>query len=777
MARAGWVAACLALTAAVLAACNNMTSILGQSGLGQSGNEAPDAMDRVRAADLEPRFAAPEPTVRTGPKSGARASSYYGSTVPEAAAVVPTPSGGEGFELNFENTPVATVAKVILGDILGVGYTIDPRVQGTISLASGRPVPKGDILFVLENALRASNVALVHETAGYRLVPVAEAVGSGTVDHAVDGNRPEPGYGVTAIPLQHASVQTVTKLLDTFAMKAGSIRSDPARNILIVLGTGAERRAAVETVLSFDTDWMRGQSVGIYPVHNSPPEPMIAELEKIMDSGDGGLGQGMVKFQAVSRLNAILVVSRKPEFLRTAATWISRLDNSELASTGVKVYHIRYGDARQLARLLNEVFVGGSGGSSLDSAANQLAPGGGSASLSSTERLTGGAGSPTTSGLPTPTVSAGPSGASGGLGGSGLGAGGAQGSGSPASFASRASAIPGGFGETLAGARGGPGAGGSGTLTGVRITPDIVNNALLIYASADNYRIIERTLSQLDRPLLQVAIDLTVAEVTLNDQLNYGVQFFLESAKLGLPIDSGSVINSAAGAVLGQTLPGFNLLVGNAALPRVVINALHDYTDVKVLSNPSLVVVDNQSATLQVGDQVPITTGSATVLSTSNTVVNTISYQNTGIILHVSPRINANGRVLLDVEQEISSVDPTSATGTLTPTLSTRKVKSTISIMSGQTVLLAGLISNTQSRSRSGIPGLDQLPAIGDVFTQNQKQTQRTELIIFIRPQIIRDGADAAVIAEELRSKMRGSKIGSTHPPGAVVPRAPVVVQ
>jgi len=174
---------------------------------------------------------------------------------------------------------------------------------------------------------------------------------------------------------------------------------------------------------------------------------------------------------------------------------------------------------------------------------------------------------------------------------------------------------------------------------------------------------------------------------------------------------------------------------------------------------------------------VPITTGSATVLSTSNTVVNTISYQNTGIILHVSPRVNANGRVLLDVEQEISAVDPNSATGTLTPTLTERKVKSTISIMSGQTVLLAGLIADSKNRSRSGIPGLDQLPAIGDVFTQNEKGTTRTELIIFIRPQIIRDSVDASVIAEELRSKMKGSKIGISNPPGAATPSAPLVVQ
>ena len=211
-------------------------------------------------------------------------------------------------------------------------------------------------------------------------------------------------------------------------------------------------------------------------------------------------------------------------------------------------------------------------------------------------------------------------------------------------------------------------AAGSAILPGVRITPDVVNNALLIYANQENYRIIERTLNQLDRPQLQVAIDVTIAEVTLNDNLNYGVQFFLKSQDFGAPANTGSIINSAAGAVLAQTLPGFNFLIGSALEPRVILDALHAFTDVKVLSNPSLVVVDNQAATLQVGDQVPVTTGSATVLTTSNTVVNTIDYRNTGIILRVAPRINSNGNVLLDVEQEISNVANNANSGTLTPT-------------------------------------------------------------------------------------------------------------
>jgi general secretion pathway protein D len=160
-------------------------------------------------------------------------------------------------------------------------------------------------------------------------------------------------------------------------------------------------------------------------------------------------------------------------------------------------------------------------------------------------------------------------------------------------------------------------------------------------------------------------------------------------------------------------------------------------------------------ATLQVGDSVPVSTGSATVLTTNNTVVNTIDYLNTGVILRVSPRISVNGDVRLDVEQEISNV-PTTSSSSLTPTVSERKVKSSILVATGQTVLLAGLISEQQNGTRSGIPVLDQIPTLGDAFGHQDNATTRTELIIFIRPQIIRNGSDAHIVAEELRSKLRG---------------------
>ncbi|MFL4971645.1 MAG: type II secretion system protein GspD, partial [Xanthobacteraceae bacterium] len=335
---------------------------------------------------------------------------------------------------------------------------------------------------------------------------------------------------------------------------------------------------------------------------------------------------------------------------------------------------------------------------------------------------------------------------------------------------------PGGGGAVAALGRGASGgaAGGLGILPGVRITPDVVNNSLLIYANQEHYRIIERTLNQLDRPQAQVAIEATIAEITLNDSLNYGVQFFLKSKDVGYKEDYGSAALSRTGsAILSRVLPGFNFLLGPESEPRLILDALRGVSDVKVLSTPSVVVLDNQVATLQVGDQVPVATASATVLTgTGAPVVNTIDYRNTGVILRVVPRINANGNVLLDVEQEISNVAAGSV-GSLTPTVSQRRVKSSIAVASGQTVLLAGLISERQENSRSGIPLVDQLGELGKLIGSNNKVAQRTELIIFIRPQIIRDGVDAHRVAEELRSRL-GNRLGTFEPQlPRVLPRTP----
>ena len=614
---------------------------------------SPTVTDNIRNQDLLPRF--PQRVDQNGQNvaSTAKPQIYTGDEVSPVEGPQPQPAAnGQGYELNFENTPIASVAKVVLGDILKTGYTVDPRVQGTISLASGRPVPKSDLLFVLESALRSTGVAMVRDTTGYRLIPSGDAVGAGNLDSAAA--RAEPGYGISVVPLQYVSATTLIKLLDSFATKPGTIRTDTARNMLLIQGSGEERRAAIETVLSFDVDWMRGESVGIFPVHYSNPEPVITELEKILDSKEGGFSHDMVKFQVVARRNAILAVSRKPSMMRAVETWIKRLDAADMTRTGVHVYRVKYGEARQLARVLNDAFGGGSSGS-IETPANQVAPGSGlSKTASNADRLPG---------LSTTTSSQSSATAGSSRGDSRFGGPSTLGTASAATGADTANALD---ARTSASGDGKP------VLEGVKITADVSTNSLLVYASAENYRLVEQTLRQLDQPQLQVAIDATIAEVTLNNNLSYGVQFFIQSQNLGLQPNTGSALNvptsppgvqptvasGIASALLNRAFPGFNFLVGPEAQPNMILDALHEVTAVKVLSNPSLVVIDNQVATLVVGDEIPVSTGTGNVLNsatgTNNTIINSIDYRSTGIILRVIPRVSANGTVRLDIEQEIS---------------------------------------------------------------------------------------------------------------------------
>ena len=388
--------------------------------------------------------------------------------------------------------------------------------QGSISLSSGRPIAKKNLLYVFESALRANNLSMVREGGGYRISPANEGA-IGPVDR---GGATEAGFGMTVFPLRYVSSATITRLLEGFAARPGALRADPSGTLLIVTGNSAERETAMETVRSFDVDWMRGQSVGLYPVHNSGPDPIVAALEKIMDSGDGGLGRGLVKLQAISGRNAILVVTARADMLRAAERWIQRLDSPNSAAMSVHVYKVRYGESKLIAQLLNSMFGTGGGSGTVDSASNQLAPSSGEKALSVTERLTGGRTSSNQPGAPDAGQS---------TGGAQPAAGGAFGG---LQTAALANAMNGGQG------------GADPSLPGVRITSDAANNSVLVYANSESYRTIERALIQLDRPKSQVSIEATIAEVTLNDDLNYGVQFYLNN-------HVGSLGNSTTGQPLG----------------------------------------------------------------------------------------------------------------------------------------------------------------------------------------------------------------------------------
>lgn len=661
---------------------------------------------------------------------------------------------GDGVSLDFTDAPIQTVAQAVIGDILHEAFVIDPRVQGTLTLSSGRPVPRAAILPVLEAALRMNNAVLVRDPTLYKIIPASDAAGAGGTEWVRGQGQPTAGYGISVLPLQYASSQAVMRLVEGFGARPGSIRVDAANNLLLIAGTAQERQSAISTAQAFDVDWMRNQSAGIFPVSNGTPEVIIREINTLMNSGSGGASMSEVRLQPIERMNAILAVARRPQTINEVDKWISRLDRADYGASRIHIYNVRFGRAVALAAILNNSFAGGGGGAG---GIDQLAPGAVAAGGQSAGAGAGGAAGagggqmsgdqggdagkqPDSSGAQTADQGGEQGGAS--FGSSAIGS--TDGNSNDAGF--------GGGGGGGGDQSGGSGGTNSGAFQGVRITPDPAANAIVIYANADQYRIIERALIELDRQPLQVAIEATIAEITLNDKLKYGVQYFLKTSI------NGTTINMAqfgAATALNQVAPAFNLILGSESGSRVILDLLRTVTRVKVVSTPSLVVVNNEAAALQVGDQVPVTTRTATSVDSPDApTVNQIEFKNTGVILNVRPRISANNMVNIDVEQEISAVVNNSNAETLTPTISQRRVRSQISVPSGQTVMLAGLISDREEGTRSGIPGLMNMPVIGKLVSSTGILKDRTELIVFIKPQIIRDAQDASDIAKGMRGRM-----------------------
>jgi general secretion pathway protein D len=758
-------------------------SLLGCSAsdkqLGSTAQRDPFAS--IRSADLRAHFPA-----ATDPQIGNSGQSSEPLLFPGSAAEpAPSPGGptadfrvasadpaavvrGDGVELNFEGAEIQNVAKTVLGDTLGISFVVDPRVQGNVTLASTGPIPRKDVLPVFESVLRMSNAAVVHEGNLVKIVPVAEASGTG----AVNIGAGQAGFGVSIVPLRYTAATTIARTAENFLSRAGAIKIDQARNLLLIQGTTAERQAALDVVAAFDVEWMRNQSVGVYPLKSTSPETMIKELERVFESGDGGQGQGVVRFQPISRMNAVLVVTKNPKFLERATQWVQRLDRSDTSGTTVRVYRLKYASAPQVAKVLNEIFLTQRAGQSIgDSPLSQIAPGTNAAQsrLDSLKAANAGSdGSATSSGKSSPARGAASAGTAGPI---------------AAAFENFENKGKDGDAESTTRSSSISSTDKGGMFQNVRITPDTADNSIVVYSNQEDYRIIERSLRELDRPRLQVAIEATVAEVTLTDALQFGVQYFFanKNSNVGLlPATGGAVAAPAAtaasatatadassavqtaiqSAFLQRVLPGLNLVLGAEAQPKVILTALSNLTNVKVLSAPSVVVMDNQPALLQVGNEIPVSTGAATILTNPNTpVVNTIEMRNTGVILKVLPHVYANGQIQMEIEQEISNVvNPTQVT--LTPTISQRRVHSTIAVTSGQTVLLGGLISDQDQSTKAGIPLLSDIEVIGNLFGTRSGQKVRTEIIMFIKPRLIRNSVDSRSVAEEFRSRLEMMRDG-----------------
>lgn len=664
-----------------------------------------------------------EPTIDVG----------SGDFINQDVASKPTHSGevpqGQ-VTFNFENQPIQAVVKAILGDLLNKNYIIAPGVRGKVSYSTAQPVRVEDAMPILQTLLGWTNNTLIFKNGRYTVLPIKQAIPGNLVPRLAPAQLAK-GYEVRIFPLEYISPSAMEKLLKPFAPPDAIVMADPARSLLIMAGTPSQLRNYQRTINTFDVDWLGGMSVGIYTMQNQGVEDLMPQLQKIFgDEGKSPLA-GMFRFIPIKSTNSIIVITPQPDYLDKAKKWLARLDAGAGASAGrqLYIYNVINMEATALADYLNSIFNG------LPLSPDVEEDEGGDVAPGMTQVEVGDAPAPR------------------------------------------------------------PMGGGDGD--GPRITAVEENNQLLVLATPTRWNTIQLAAERLDIQPLQVQIEAKVLEVQLSGEFRFGVQWYLEGLiNSGGAVDDGDdsttpVVSSNkqawalgdASAGLGSDDTFFYSFLNNEL--QVALHAMQANGNTKVLSAPSVVVTNNEEASLSVGKSIPITQtyfrpgfGNGGGVNNDNNNfggfnTGSVSYRDTGITLEVTPRVNPGGLVYMEIRQEVSSPGATTAANG-NPPINKRTLETKVAVQSGQTVMLGGLIQENDIETETGVPLLSDIPYLGRLFGATTRQHSRTELLILITPSVIRNSREAARITREyqnrfhslkpLRMKLEAEKASETSP-------------
>ena len=607
-------------------------------------------------------------------------------------------AGDDGVTLNFENAELHEFLRAIFDTILRQNYVVDPAVGGTVTLHTTRPITLEAVLPTVESVLQLNGVAMLYDDGAYRIMPLADAAQSSrspSIGRYSSSQR--IGYGIQVVPLQFASATEIARILTPFVSEGSTLRVDEARNVLILGGPRFRLEELLATVRTFDVDWLKGMSFAMFRLEYADAATMVDELQQIIGADSATPMAGIVRLLPIERLNAVLVITHRPDHIAQVRTLIEQFDLGVEGSGGRRlfVYELQNGKAENIAESLQLIF--GTGGDQ-----SSVAPAG-TLAADSVFR--------------------------------------------PATTVSRPVPTPGAFQQTQdTGTVGGIAADQQGE---IKVIADTDNNSILVLASQENYRSIEAAIRRLDIAPRQVLIEATIAEVSLTDNLNYGVRWFLEKSDWNLGLNA-PVPSTASGE--GLAFAFFDEASGVMAF----FDLLAANSNVKFLSTPQIMVLDNQTATIRVGDQIPVTTRSSQ--STTNPdapIVTEVQFRDTGTLLTVTPRINAGGRVTLEISQEVSLPGSSPAIGGGgNVSIAQRTINSSVTVQSGQTVVLGGLILENTTEGRTGIPGLMNIPGLGKLFSKTTEDVFRTELIITVKPQVITNDREMRKVTEELRGRL-----------------------
>jgi general secretion pathway protein D len=690
------------------------------------------------AATAPPLFGGPQPLASPDPRtSGTVVPRSHrqpapvlvggaGMARPGAVGGGPGVSSDGAVTFDFMDADIREIARYILGEVLEVNFTIDPDVQGTATLQTTEPIADAQVLAVLQTLLLQNGATLAFENGLYRVMSEAGLLSN--VPFA-GGDSRGAFAGGTVVELRFLPAERVAAAVEPFLRDTTRAVPVPGRNALVVTGTGPARNALVSLIRALDVDMLSNQAYALYPVEPGEATAIALEVERVIDAEGAAAVATVVRVIPLERANALLIISPEEEYVVWTMGLLDQIAGLfDATSRRLRLYYPQNVQAADLQPVLQRVFLPGV-------AIPETLPG--TVTPASEPVGIGGLATGATTGAQTIV----------------------QGVGVPQPSPEQRFATldtdPALVGTTSSVI-------GGGSPGGLQIVADPKRNALLLFATDEEYALLQAALERLDVLPRQVLIEATIAEVTLNDQLRYGTQFFFRNNDFrfilsGLPPAAvGADLVSNASLFPGLFSPAIGSAIGRTeGSSQFIIQALQQITDVVVISAPQVLILENERAQLQVGSLVPVTTQSAvSVITPDAPVVSNIEYRETGVILTVVPRINSGGLVTLTIQQEVSDVVETTSSNIDSPTFQTRNISSTVAVRDGETIALAGLIRDSSSRGRSGIPVLQHIPILGPLFGTRTGSQERTELIVLLTPYVVEDERDARAITEELRRKL-----------------------
>ncbi len=636
-------------------------------------------------------------------------------------ALSPSQPAKGDITLNFEGVELREVIKVVFEEILRENYLIDPKVQGTVTIHTTYPVAADAVLPILETILQMNGAALVRNGSLYKILPESELKSIALAPNTgTSTGRLKAGQGVQIVPLKFISAREMKKILESFSSASEQIRVDEGRNLLILSGSFQKIRNLLQTVEMFDVDWLSGMSFGLIPLKFTDAKTLTDELNNILGEGQASPLSGLVKLIPVERLSAVMVISQQPRYIQEARKLIKQFDQGSDKSPDRRlyVYHLKNGKAENIATILQGIF------------GSEVSAPGAARGVSIDPLSRSNVRSPTSSGINLSDSNADKQ--------------------SKLAKDQPAAAV-----ASVASAGATRAASAESGDAPATIIADPDNNAILVMASPMDYSKIKSTIARLDISPKQVLIEATIAEVVLSDNLSYGVRWFFDGKTGGgRPYEGG----------LGAPLPseiggdGFSLGIFNTkGEMKAFFDILETESAVKFLSAPQIMVIDNQTATFRVGDQIPIVTRSSqSTTDPEAPIVSEVQYRDTGTLLQVTPRINDGGMVTLEISQEVSNPGAEPAVGGGgNVSISQRTIESTVIVHDGQSIVLGGLIRERKTDAKGGIPGLMSIPLVGNLFSSTNKDISRTELVVTLTPRVVRNPQEAYDISQELREKIK----------------------